>query len=65
MQLTPEQLDIAARKLCELLKATEPFEVTLIEACRIRIDGILRDTKPIAAIIHAVTSEKKNEEVSE
>lgn len=64
MQLTESQLDIAARKLCELcneLPDEDCYGITNLEINRRYIERVVRSSaKGVAAIIHAVTSETCN-----
>lgn len=69
MHLTPDQLERAARKLCELRKM-EPDSTlgeTSLQAFSARlIEHVLKTKKDyIAAIIHAVATTQQKDEVSE
>lgn len=63
MHLTESQLDAAARKLCELWHNTtdEPSTIRLRSARENLIECLSMYPKSIHAIIHAVTSEQKDE----
>lgn len=67
MQLTPDQLDAAARNLCELWHNTtdEPTTIRLRSARENLIECLSMYPKSIHAIIHAVTSTQQNDEVSQ
>lgn len=65
MQLTESQLDIAARKLCEL-SGTDPHTVGNVNQARARItEHVIKYEDRLAAIIHAVTTTQQSDEVSE
>lgn len=61
MQLTDQQLDAAARKLCELWKSTRK-EYVPHDMAKQHIALVCLEMEPtIDAIIHAVTREQKDE----
>lgn len=65
MQLTDQQLDAAARKLCELWQATRN-EYVPHNMAKQHIALVCVEMEPtIAAIIHAVTTTQQKDEVSE
>lgn len=66
MQLTESQLDIAARKLCELWGLDGDVNVAVLDGAKRKVESVFRvNNNTIAAILHAVTTTQQKDEPPE